>query len=75
MSIIYQKKGRVFIFYFIPQYIEINSIYVWRGTKGFGFKTLIAPLCKLFLESAVFDYFTVYASTYQVQEHLPNIFT
>jgi len=40
-------------------------------TKGFRFKTLIAPLCKFFLWSTLFDHFSVYASTCQVQQLLP----
>jgi len=61
----------VFILYFIPECIVINGIYVWRCTKGFRFKTLIAQLYKFILEPAVFDQFSVYPSICQVHQLWP----
>ena len=43
-TIYLSEKRTVIILYFIPQYIEINDICVWKGTKGFGFNKIITPL-------------------------------
>ena len=60
------RNMRIFILYFIPQCTEINGINVWMCTKGFRLKTLSATLYKFILELAVFDHFSVHASTCKI---------
>ena len=58
----YLSSERNVLLYFSSLHNVLKSMAFVSGgvQKGFGLKTLIAPLCKFFLESTVFDQFSVY---------------
>ena len=64
----YLSLERDFFFTLVHATKYWSMAFMSRGAKKFGFETLIAPICKLFLVSTVFQHFSVYGSSCQIQQ-------